>query len=245
MNLKWNACSIVAMWVHMAQGLSVHFTNPHPFHVALGRELVLEAFIEKIPVEKIFMVAWECNTAAGSRRLATWQGDPGKTQGPRISIEKGGATLKISGVRDSDFGRYTITVTDQDGTQTFSEKDVSKSEEPPKASVKLQCDVSGERAQWDSPVITWLVDGVEVTNETSNISDAGSKLHLQEAKGHNYTCISNSSLGISVAHFIIPEYDKPQHRTAAISIVLGVVLSIVLLAIGILWYRSRRRKQLI
>ncbi|XP_062394580.1 uncharacterized protein LOC134082694 [Sardina pilchardus] len=204
MNLKWNACSIMAMCVLMVEGLSVRFKNPHPFYVALGRELVLEASIEKTPAENIFMVAWECNTAAGSRRLATWQGDPGNMQDPRISIEKGGATLKISGVRESDFGRYTITATDQDGRQTSMEKYVSKSEKPPKASVQLRCDVSHERAQWDSPVVTWLVDGVEVTNQTANISDGGSKIHLQEANGHNYTCISNSSLGTSVAHFIIP-----------------------------------------
>lgn len=82
------------------------------------------------------------------------------------------------------------------------------SEKPPEASVVLLCDVSREEAQWDSPVFTWLVDGVELTNQTANMSDGGSKLHLQGMKGNNYTCISNSSLGTSVSHFIIPGLKK-------------------------------------
>ncbi|XP_062398919.1 uncharacterized protein LOC134088803 isoform X2 [Sardina pilchardus] len=245
MSLKWNTCSILAMCVHIVQGLSVHFKNPHPFYVALGRELVLEASIEKtLPVEKIFMVAWECNTASGSRRLATWQSDAGKTQEARISIENGGTTLKISGVQESDFGRYTITVTDQDGTQTLTEKEVSKSEKPPEASVELRCDVSGERAHWDSPVVTWLIDGVEVTNQTANVSDGGSRLHLQEVTGHNYTCISNSSLGTSVAQFIIPEFNKAGSLcdAAKAAIVLWVVLVIALIVIGIFYLKRKNDK---
>lgn len=110
--------------VHMVQGLSVHFKNPKPFYVALGRELVLEAEVEKIPVEKVSLVTWECNADTGARTLATY---PGKTQDPRIRMEKEGAVLRISDVRASDFGRYTITVTDQDGTKTYTEKHVKQS----------------------------------------------------------------------------------------------------------------------
>lgn len=76
--------------------------------------------------------------------------------------------------------------------------------DPPDASVSLLCGMSGERTQWDSPVVTWFVDGVEMTNQTANMSNGGSTLHLQEVKGHNYTCISDSSQGTAVAYFIIP-----------------------------------------
>lgn len=110
--------------VDMVQGLSVHFKNPKPFYVALGRVLVLEAVVEKIPAEKVFMVTWECNTNEGARRIASY---PGGTQDARLSMEKEGTTLRISDVQESDFGLYTVTVTDGDGRQTFKEKQVTNS----------------------------------------------------------------------------------------------------------------------
>ena len=69
------------------------------------------------------MVTWERISDKGARRLATY---PGKTQDPKISMEREGSTLRIAGVQESDFGRYTITVTNQNGIQTSDEKDVGK-----------------------------------------------------------------------------------------------------------------------
>lgn len=222
----------MAICVHMVQGLSVHFKNPKPFYVVLGRELVLETNIQKIAAEKVSMVTWECNTDSGARTLATY---PGKTQDSRIRMEREGAILRISDVRASDFGRYTITVTDQDGTKTYKEKHVKQSEKPPDASVLLLCGVSGERASWDSPMVKWLVDGVELTNEMANISDGGSKLLLQEVKGPNYTCIRDCSQGTSVAYFIIADPTKYNLAPCCIGlIVIGVAMLIVL--VGIFWF---------
>ncbi|KAL2084052.1 hypothetical protein ACEWY4_019570 [Coilia grayii] len=202
MNLNWMPCVLLALCAQKLQGLSVEFGRPLPFRVALGRELVLQSITKKLPTEDILMVTWEYNGDTGMRRLATI---PGKIQDYRISMEDGGTTLRLSDIQESDFGRYIITVTGLDGTQSSAYKDVRKSDRPPEASVVLLCDVSPEGAQWDSPVVTWLVDGVKVTNQTAHTSEGGSKLHLQELKGRNYTCISNSSLGTSVAHFILPD----------------------------------------
>ncbi|XP_031431757.1 uncharacterized protein LOC105901619 [Clupea harengus] len=239
MNLKWMTGFILALCVQLVQGLSVHFKIPKPIYVALGRELVLDASIEKTTEEKIFMVTWERISDKGARRLATY---PGKTQDPKISMEREGSTLRIAGVQESDFGRYTITVTNQNGIQTSDEKDVGKHEKPPEASVVLLCDVSREEAQWDSPVFTWLVDGVELTNQTANMSDGGSKLHLQGMKGNNYTCISNSSLGTSVSHFIIPDSTEGPDGCPSCPIRTVIVsLVIVLAVIGLFLFLRRNR----
>lgn len=241
MNLRWSTCFIMAMCVHMVQGLSVHFKIPKPFYVALGRELVLEAMIEKTLGEKIFMVTWELSTNTGARRLATY---PGKIQEPRISIEEEGATLRISAVQESDFGHYTITVTDGDGRQKSAGKDIEKNVDPPDASVSLLCGMSGERTQWDSPVVTWFVDGVELTNQTANMSNGGSRLHLQDVKGHNYTCISDSSQGTAVAYFIIPVPDTCQNNRPICRIcwtTLLVAIASIAVATGMVLFIAVRR----
>ncbi|KAK6326158.1 hypothetical protein J4Q44_G00018030 [Coregonus suidteri] len=53
-----------------------------------------------------------------------------------------------------------------------------------------------------SPVFSWLVDGVEVSNQTANLSTDGRRLYVSGMKGHNYTCVVNSSLGTSVTYYI-------------------------------------------
>ncbi|KAL2084051.1 hypothetical protein ACEWY4_019569 [Coilia grayii] len=238
MNLKLMTCVILAVSAQTIQGLSVKYRHPKPIYVALGRDLVLEAFIEKLPVEKVLMVTWERNSDTGARRVATF---PGKTQDPRISMTSEGTTLRISGVQESDFGRYTITVTDQDGTQTLVDNDVRKNDRPPEASVVLLCDVSRDRAQWDSPVVTWLVDGVEVTNQTAHTSEGGSRLHLQELKGRNYTCICNSSLGTSVAHFIIPDSTEGSNQHSGY--IATIVILCILFAVTVMCFCLHMKKQ--
>ncbi|XP_063054830.1 uncharacterized protein LOC134449021 isoform X3 [Engraulis encrasicolus] len=206
MSLQWMSCVLLSlMCAHELQSLSVSFTNPWPFHVAVGRDLVLESSIEILPGEELLMLTWERNVGTEARRLATIEATrQATTQDSRISTENNGTILRISGVQESDFGRYTITATDGNtGTQQSAHKYVRKSDRPPETSVVLLCDVSAARAQWDRPVVTWLVDGVKLTNQTANTSEGGSKLHLQEVKGRNYTCISDSSLGTSTAHFIL------------------------------------------
>lgn len=68
-------------------------------------------------------------------------------------------------------------------------------ENPPKASLSMQCSVSTEGAQWDNPSFFWIVDGVSVTNKNETSED-GSVLR-SETLGQNYTCITDSSHGTS------------------------------------------------
>ncbi|XP_063054828.1 uncharacterized protein LOC134449021 isoform X1 [Engraulis encrasicolus] len=231
MNHKLMTRVILVVCIQQIQSLSVRYIDEQPIYVSVGRDLVLETVIEKLPQEKVLMVTWERTSDAGARRLATI---PGKTQDSRISTAKDGATLRISGLQESDFGHYTITVTDQDGTQTFKGKDVRKNDRPPETSVVLLCDVSAARAQWDRPVVTWLVDGVKLTNQTANTSEGGSKLHLQEVKGRNYTCISDSSLGTSTAHFILADSTQIPGHLSLITVI--VILCIVFAAVSVIFY---------
>lgn len=77
------------------------------------------------------------------------------------------------------------------------------SDEPPKASIErvLECfvEVNGV-TQWDSPQFTWMVDDVMVTDQMALIDD-GKRLNISEVKGKNYTCVINSSLGLSITHY--------------------------------------------
>lgn len=57
-----------------------------------------------------------------------------------------------------------------------------------------------DKAQWDSPQFSWLVDGVPVTNQT------GSRLNISEVQGVNYTCVIKSSLGVTLTtHYEAPK----------------------------------------
>lgn len=60
----------------------------------------------------------------------------------------------------------------------------------------MQCNVQIVGAQWDHTAFSWQVDGVNVTNQTGEISADGSTLFLTDL-GQSYTCITDSSQGTS------------------------------------------------
>ncbi|XP_031431684.2 uncharacterized protein LOC105901678 isoform X3 [Clupea harengus] len=225
----------------MTNDLAVSFLTTGSLYVALGQTLVLEATVDKSPDVNVVLVTWERNNPTGSLRLAEY---PGRIFNPRVTLEREGEWIRLSDVQESDYGNYTVSVTDSYGTQKHDMKIVLKAEKPPEASVVLLCDVSREEAQWDSPVFTWLVDGVELTNQTANMSDGGSKLHLQGMKGHNYTCISNSSLGTSVSHFIIPECTECPSCSNDVAIAMTIEAMIVLVISVLSCYVLMKQKKL-
>lgn len=71
------------------------------------------------------------------------------------------------------------------------------------SSISLLCEAAIERASWDDTTYSWSVDGVEVSNQTANLSADGRRLHLSGMRGHKYNCIASNSLGISIVHYII------------------------------------------
>ncbi|XP_063054824.1 uncharacterized protein LOC134449018 [Engraulis encrasicolus] len=174
----------------------VRYTTKGPLYVALGRDLVLTATILNVSNETSLTLSWERgNQAHGTMRLAD---RPGRLIHPRVTIED--KVLRLRGMEESDYGDYKFTATNKIGEMKHDTVAVRKAERPPAASIVLLCHVS-ETCQWDSPVVTWLVDGVKVTNQGARTSEGGAKLHLQEVKGRIYTCISDSCLGTSTAHF--------------------------------------------
>ncbi|XP_041757728.1 uncharacterized protein LOC121585454 isoform X1 [Coregonus clupeaformis] len=191
-------CLILALLLHPHQCLSVYFQNQGLLYVALGRDLVLLTQFQITPTEKIIIVTWDRETEKGQGqvRLANHQDAPGNP------LDQKGALFRVANISSSNYGVYTITVTDQMGNEESAKILVRESVAAPVASLSLQCEVANDRAQWDSPVFSWLVDGVEASNQTANLSTDGRRLYVSGMKGHNYTCVVNSSLGTIVTYYI-------------------------------------------
>ncbi|KAL7836058.1 hypothetical protein SRHO_G00284050 [Serrasalmus rhombeus] len=199
-------CFIATQVQWTCWSLSVRFLHKKPIYVALGRTLVVEAQFELQPGETVRLVFWD-RKSDSEVRLVT----DGRPTDKRISVDKDGARLKLTGVTESDYGSYIITVTDQNGDQTPASVEVRKVQTPPVASFSLECTVVTEGEQWDKPVFSWWVDGQEITNNTGDLSADGSKLHLSADgsklhlsgfQANNYTCVINSSQGTSVVQHL-------------------------------------------
>ncbi|KAL6462131.1 hypothetical protein MHYP_G00285530 [Metynnis hypsauchen] len=190
-------CFIATQLQWTCRSLSVKFPYEKPIYVALGRTLVVEAQFELQPGENVRLVMWD-RKRDSEVRLVT----DGRTTDKRISVEKNGALLKLTGVKESDYGFYVITVTDDNGDQIVTNVEVRKAQTPPVASFSLDCAVVTEGEQWDKPVFSWWVDGQEINNNTGNLSADGSKLRLQNIQANNYTCVIDSSQGTSVVQHI-------------------------------------------
>ncbi|XP_017541158.1 uncharacterized protein LOC108413247 [Pygocentrus nattereri] len=186
-------CFIATQVQWTCWSLSVRFLHK-PIYVALGRTLVVEAQFKLQPGETVRLVFWD-RKRDSEVRLVT----DGKPTDKRISVDKDGARLKLTGVTESDYGSYIITVTDQNGDQTFASVEVRKVQTP---FFSLECTLVTEGEQWDKPVFSWWVDGQEITNNTGDLSADGSKLHLSGIQANNYTCVINSSQGTSVVQHL-------------------------------------------
>ncbi|XP_071253874.1 uncharacterized protein [Salvelinus alpinus] len=222
--LVWRICLILALLPHPHQCLSVHFQNKGLLYVAPGRDLVLRAQFQITPTEKIIMVIWDRQTEKGQGqvRLADHQEAPGNP------LDQKGALFRVENISSSNYGVYTITVTDQMGNEQSANILVREIVAAPVASLSLQCEVANDRAQWDSPVFSWLVDGVELSNQTANLSADGRRLYVSGMKGHNYTCVVNSSLGTSVTYYVT-DSPTPSQGNQSWKTLCGVLLVIIIL----------------
>ncbi|XP_039544716.1 uncharacterized protein LOC120491147 [Pimephales promelas] len=199
--LVWILCTtVILMPVCLNGPITVHVKTGRPLYVALGQNIVLEAEFKKNPDDVIVMVTWDLERGKDTIRLSA-------AQGSRISLEKNNALLQISHVAEGDFGIYKVTVTDSNGYQEHDSVEVRKIEEPPKAYIArmLECVVDKhDKAQWDSPQFSWLVDGIPVTNQT------GSRLNISEVQGVNYTCVIKNSLNVTfMTHYKAPKESRP------------------------------------
>ncbi|XP_065155024.1 uncharacterized protein [Paramisgurnus dabryanus] len=194
--LVWFLFMLSHMLVFVHGGISVQFKTGGPLYVALGETLVLEAVFIKNPEDKIDIVTWERERGNVNVRITV--------NADKISLEKekDKALLRIKNLSQEDMGTYKVTVTDSNGLQKQASIEVRKMDDPPKASVVLECNVDTIRViQWDVPQFSWLVDGVPVINQTALLSN-GSKLDISKVPGYNYTCVIRSSLGTSVASYL-------------------------------------------
>ncbi|KAJ8289202.1 hypothetical protein COCON_G00018610 [Conger conger] len=98
--------------------------------------------------------------------------------------------------------KYTITVLDQHGIEAKASRIVRESEGGPNVSIPLLCEVSRDSEPWDTPEFKWLMDGEEVNNTSSRLSDDGSKLYPASACVRNYTCIASNRLGTNSHQFL-------------------------------------------
>ncbi|XP_014055991.1 uncharacterized protein [Salmo salar] len=238
--LVWRICLILALLPHPHQCLSVHFQNKGLLYVAPGRELVLQTQFQITPTEKIIMVIWDRQTEKGQGqvRLANHQDAPGNP------LDQKEASFRVENISSSDYGMYTITVTDQMGNEQSANILVREIVAAPVASLSLQCEVANDRAQWDSPVFSWLVDGVELSNQTDNLSADGRRLYVSGMKGHNYTCVVNSSLGTSVTYYVT-DSPTPSQSIQSCNTLCGVLLGFIiaiLITCGYLYWKCRQRR---
>lgn len=185
---------VTIVGLHLSMSISVTFPNKEPLNVALGKTLVLEAQVQLQPGESILLRTWELKNSEREVRVADTDGAIDN----RTFVEKNGALLRINGVTDSDYGLYKLTITIRSGVQVSDSRNVQKIKNPPKAILSMKCSTLSEGAQWDSPVYSWQVDGVNLTNQTGEISTDGSTL-LLENLSQSYTCITDSSQGLSKA----------------------------------------------
>ncbi|XP_055760378.1 uncharacterized protein LOC129837898 [Salvelinus fontinalis] len=244
--LVWRICLILALLLHLHQCLSVHFQNKGILYVALGRDLVLQAQFQITPTEKIVMVIWDYETEKGQGqvRLANHQAAPGNP------TDQKGALFRVENISSSNYGVYIITVTDQMGNEQSANILVRESVAAPVASLSLQCEVANDRAQWDSPVVFWLVDGVEVSNQTANLSADGRNLYVSGMKGHNYTCVVNSSLGTSVTNYITDSPTPSQSNQSCeiwcvvilATVIIIIIIIVILKKCGCLSWRCKQRR---
>ncbi|XP_023835605.1 uncharacterized protein [Salvelinus sp. IW2-2015] len=236
--LVWRICLILALLPHPHQCLSVHFQNKGLLYVAPGRDLVLRAQFQITPTEKIIMVIWDRQTEKGQGqvRLADYQEAPGNP------LDQKGALFRVENINSSNYGVYTITVTDQMGNEKSANILVREIVAAPVASLSLQCEVANDRAQWDSPVFSWLVDGVELSNQTANLSADGRRLYVSGMKGHNYTCVVNSSLGTSVTYYVTDSPTPSQsNQFWKIGILLAIII-VLLIPCGYLSWKCIQRR---
>ncbi|KAI5611969.1 vascular endothelial growth factor receptor 1 [Silurus asotus] len=178
--------------LHLSVSVIVKFPNKKPLYVALNKTLVLEADFQLQESEKVLLQTWERKNGDGEIRVA----ESGRGNNKRISVEKNGALLKITGVTESDYGVYRFTVTVNNGYQVSDSRKVLKIINPPNASLYMQCSIPSVDAQWDKPAFLWQVNGITIANRNEEISADGSTLHLTNLD-QNYTCITESSQGTS------------------------------------------------
>lgn len=205
-------------------GISVSFPYKSPIYVFPDRMLVLQAQVTKSPAEILRLVTWDLKNGEGEFRIVT-----DKSPNPdnvRYQIDK-----------VNRYGVYIVTVTDSFGDQTYASVEVRKSTKPPKASVSMQCGIAPEGTMWDSPVFSWWVNGVKVTNQTAHLSSEGSTFHLLDTLDNNYTCVIDSSQGTSRV-----EINTEPCSSCSGWIAFAVIELVLLTIVGILFLRPRIKK---
>ncbi|KAM9436153.1 uncharacterized protein Hap1MRO34_000681 isoform 1-T2 [Clarias gariepinus] len=225
---------IVLKDLHLSLSISVTFPNKEPLFIALGRTLVLEAQFQLQPSENILLRTWELKNDAGEVRVA----EDLTGNNNRTTVEKNGALLRIREFKDVDFGIYKITVTTYNGDQVSDSREVIKISSPPRVYLSMQCNIQSVGTQWDSPVYSWQVDGVGVSNATM-VSTDGSALLVKNLSG-SYTCITESSQGRSEATVAVQGSDKSSHTGLIVVIVLEAIIIFVLT--GLCCYMRRKSK---
>ncbi|XP_035382497.1 uncharacterized protein si:dkeyp-97a10.2 isoform X2 [Electrophorus electricus] len=235
---------LVIVWIIAERPLilscvSVRFPSREPVYVALGRTLVLKAQFEVQPAEKIRLVTWDHKRGSQEVRLVT----NNSPHNNRVTVEMDRQQLRLTGVQNSDYGHYTVMVTDDKGNQISASVEVLNVHSPPVASLSLQCTLQTKGAQWDVPSYTWWMDGVEVTNLTANLSADHSTFYLQESLAQNYTCIVNSNQGTSRVECLKVAPD-PDHKNWGLiaAVIIETVVIVCFIGYHCMEYLRRRKK---
>ncbi|KAK1806377.1 hypothetical protein P4O66_004900 [Electrophorus voltai] len=116
---------LVIVWIIAERPLilscvSVRFPSREPVYVALGRTLVLKAQFEVQPAEEIRLVTWDHKRGSQEVRLVT----NNSPHNNRVTVEMDRQQLRLTGVQNSDYGHYTVMVTDDKGNQISASVEV-------------------------------------------------------------------------------------------------------------------------
>ncbi|XP_061102971.1 uncharacterized protein LOC133131581 [Conger conger] len=212
----WWLLGLALQWAWLCSCITVKFQSDLPLPLALNRKLVLEAHINKTCQETVDRVEWtrEKEDGQGRRKVYPLKDSPMK--------------LEVPNVTENDYGKYTITVVDQHGIEAKASRIVRESEGGPNVSIPLLCEVSRDSEPWDTPEFLWLMDGEEVNNTSSRLSDDGSKLYPASACVRNYTCIAHNHLGTNSHQFLNTGCDSSADNQT------GCTLPCVLFWVGLL-----------
>ncbi|KAI4890762.1 hypothetical protein NFI96_014115 [Prochilodus magdalenae] len=240
----WTLLLLQVCVLQGCQSLSVSFPGQLPIYVVNGRTLTLQAQIEQSPGESISKVTWE-HEAEGTRnpRRTVVAEFPSRGSGERVTVEKGGAVMKLSNYQRSDSGVYIVTVTEKSRGPVSANCSVYEYEAVHHVSVMVNVSHSilHCREAWGTdPVFSWMHEKVTVTDNVGKVSADGSTLHLSIPLCGHFTCVVSNKLGHSSATYTgVP----CEGNTGGTAVAVVCLLLLLLVAGGLaflLWRRHYR-----
>ncbi|KAJ7985317.1 hypothetical protein DPEC_G00350820 [Dallia pectoralis] len=251
--LGWSvSLSLLLVLPSCCHGMTIHFENTQTVYVLPAERLVLRVKISPGPTERIARITWEWEPERakdpgnpGRVMLITFPGNAKRMDG-RVSLDQEGRVLELEGFGRGDSGVYTVTVTDQTGAQTSTQRVVKEYEAVHHPSVRVNVSHSSLYCveAWGTDLkFSWFHEQAAITDAVGHVSPDGKTLFVSSTPicGH-FTCVVGNRLGHSSATYTAEPCDSEGKGT-----IVTVVSLIFLLVCGgalsfLLWRRHRRHR---